>query len=95
MFENDQASEKKNFAKKLNIELIIEVILLNQKNEFFNSLIMIESRKKIRHDHKKLYTNKSNRDREREFVKTAISVLHQIITLAIYKETISRSQIVQ
>jgi hypothetical protein len=96
MSENDQASAKIFFAENSIIELIIEIILSNQKDEFFNSLIMIESRKKIRHDYKKLYTKKSNRDREREFVKTAIlSVFHQITTFATYEEVISNSQIVQ
>jgi hypothetical protein len=57
---------------------------------------MIESRKKIRHDYKKLHTRKSSRDREREFVKTAIiSVFHQITTFATYEKAISNSQIVQ
>jgi hypothetical protein len=96
MFENDQASAKIFFAENSIIELIIEIILSNQKDEFFNSLIMIEFRKKIRHDYKKLHTSKSNRDREREFVKIAIiSVFHQIITLATYEEAISNFQIVQ
>jgi hypothetical protein len=95
MSENDQASAKFFFAENSFIELIIEIILSNQKNESFNSLIMIEFRKKIRHDYKKLHTNKSSRNREREFVKAAINVLHQIITFAIYEETISKSQIVQ
>ncbi len=77
-------------------ELIIEIILSNQKNEFLNSLIMIEFRKKIRHDYKKLHTKKSSRDREREFVKTAIiNVFHQIATFATYEEAISSSQVVQ
>ncbi len=96
MFENDQASAKIFFAENSITELIIEIILSNQKNEFFNSLIMIELRKKIRHDYKKLHTKKSSRDRRREFVKAAIlSVFHQITTLATYEEAISNSQIVQ
>jgi hypothetical protein len=96
MSENDQASAKIFFAENSIIELIIEIILSNQKNEFLNSLIMIESRKKIRHDYKKLHTSKSSRDREREFVKVAIiSVFHQIATLVTYEEAISCSQIVQ
>jgi hypothetical protein len=57
---------------------------------------MIEFRKKIRHDYKKLHTKKSSRDREREFVKTAIiNVFHQIATFATYEEAISSSQVVQ
>ncbi len=96
MSENDQASAKIFFAENSIIELIIEIILSNQKDEFFDSLIMIESRKKIRHDYKKLHTNKSSREREREFVKVAIiSVSHQITTLVTYEEAISCSQIVQ
>ncbi len=96
MSENDQASAKIFLAENSIIELIIEIILSNQKNELFNSLIMIELRKKIRHDYKKLYTNKSNRDRKREFVKVAIiSASHQITTLVTYEEAISCSQIVQ
>jgi hypothetical protein len=42
MFENDQASANIFFAENSIIELIIEIILSNQKNESFNSLIMIE-----------------------------------------------------
>jgi hypothetical protein len=96
MFENNQASAKIFFAENSITELIIEIILSNQKNEFLNSLIMIELRKKIRHDYKKLHTNKSNRNREREFVKIAIiSVSHQIITFVTYEKAISCSQIVQ
>ncbi len=89
MFENDQASSAKNFfAENSNS---IEVILSNQKNKLLNSLIMIELRKRIRHDYKKLHTKKSNRDRERDFVKAAIIVSHQIFTFATYEEAISRS----
>jgi hypothetical protein len=96
MSENDQASAKIFLAENSIIELIIEIILSNQKDEFLNSLIMIELRKKIRHDYKKLHTSKSSREREREFVKVAIiSVSHQITTLVTYEEAISCSQIVQ
>jgi hypothetical protein len=96
MSENDQASAKIFLAENSIIELVIEIILSNQKDEFLNSLIMIELRKKIRHDYKKLHTSKSNREREREFVKVAIiSVFHQIATLVTYEEAISCSQIVQ
>ncbi len=96
MSENDQASAEIFFAENSITELVIEIILSNQKDEFFNSLIMIEFRKKIRHDYKKLHTSKSNREREREFVKIAIiSASHQIATLVTYEEAISCSQIVQ
>jgi hypothetical protein len=96
MSENDQASAKIFFAENSIIELVIEIILSNQKDELFNSLIMIELRKKIRHDYKTLHTNKSNREREREFVKVAIiSASHQIVTFVTYEEAISCSQIVQ
>jgi hypothetical protein len=96
MSENDQASAKIFFAENSIIELIIEIILSNQKNEFLNSLIMIEFRKKIRHDYKKLHTSKSSRDQEREFVKAAIiNVSYQITTFATYEEAISNSQILQ
>jgi hypothetical protein len=96
MSENDQASAKICLAGNSIIELVIEIILSNQKNEFFNSLLMIEFRKKIRHDYKKLHTRKSSRDRRREFVKVAIfNVFHQITTLATYEEAISNCQVVQ
>jgi hypothetical protein len=96
MFENDQASAEIFFAENSITELVIEVILSNQKDELLNSLIMIEFRKKIRHDYKKLHTSKSSRGREREFVKAAIiSVSHQIAKFVTYEEAISCSQIVQ
>jgi hypothetical protein len=96
MSENDQASAKIFLAENSITELVIEIILSNQKNESLNSLIMIEFRKKIRHDYKKLHTNKSSRDRRREFVKVVIiSVFHQIITFVTYEEAISCFQIVQ
>jgi hypothetical protein len=96
MSENDQASAEIFFVENSTTELVIEIILSNQKDEFLNSLIMIKSRKKIRHDYKKLHTNKSSREREREFVKVAIiNVSHQIATLVTYEEAISCSQIVQ
>ncbi len=94
--QDSSASAKIFFAENSIIELVIEIILLNQKDELLNSLIMIESRKKIRHDYKKLHTRKSSRDRKREFVKAAIiNVFHQITTFATYEEAISNSQVVQ
>jgi hypothetical protein len=96
MSENDQAPAEIFLAENPATELVIEIILSNQKDEPLNPLIMTESRKKVRHDYKKLHTNKPSRGREREFVKVAIiSASHQIVTLVTYEEAISCSQIVQ
>jgi hypothetical protein len=94
--ENDQAPAEIFSAENPATELATEAILPNQKDESLNPLIMTGSRKKVRHDYKKLHTDKSSRGREREFVKVAIiSASHQITTFVTYEEAISCPQIVQ
>ncbi len=90
VFENQNQDSSASASAENSIELVDETILLNQKVESLNSLIMIDCRNKIRHDYKQLHT--------REFAKAAklvIAASHQIALLSTYEEAISKSQVNQ